>query len=47
MRPEMTVTSAAECDLIVEQALAVLEETGMRFGACGALDGLERARARA
>lgn len=46
MRPEMTVTSAAECDLIVEQALAVLEETGMRFGACGALDGLERAGAR-
>lgn len=38
MRPEMAFTSAAECDLIVEQALAVLEETGLRFGPCAALD---------
>ncbi len=46
MRPEIVFASAAECDLIVEQALAVLEETGMKFGACAALDDLERAGAR-
>ena len=37
---------AAECSLIVEQALAILEETGMHFGQCAALDELERAGAR-
>jgi trimethylamine:corrinoid methyltransferase-like protein len=46
MRPEMAFTSGAECGLIVEQALEILEETGMRFGPCAALDDLERAGAR-
>jgi len=38
MRPEMTFTSDAECGLIIEQALAILETTGMNFGHCRALD---------
>jgi len=46
MRPEMTFTSAAECSLIVEQALAILETTGMCFGRCQALDVLADAGAR-
>ena len=40
------MTSRAECSLIVEQALAILEETGMHFGQCAPLDELERAGAR-
>jgi trimethylamine--corrinoid protein Co-methyltransferase len=46
MRPEMAFTSSAECSLIVEQALAILETTGMCFGRCQALDVLADAGGR-
>jgi trimethylamine--corrinoid protein Co-methyltransferase len=46
MRPDVTFTSEAERSLIVEQALAILESTGMRFGRAQALDVLEGAGAR-
>jgi trimethylamine---corrinoid protein Co-methyltransferase len=46
VRPELTFVSEAECSLIVEQALDVLETTGMNFGRAKALDELEAAGAR-
>jgi trimethylamine--corrinoid protein Co-methyltransferase len=46
MRPETTFASEAECSLIVEQALYVLETTGMHFGRAKALDVLADAGAR-
>jgi len=46
MRPETTFTSAEECSLIVEEALAILETTGMCFGRSQALDVLADAGAR-
>ncbi len=46
MRPRVTFTTEAERSLIVEQALHVLETTGMRFGRAKALDALAEAGAR-
>jgi trimethylamine--corrinoid protein Co-methyltransferase len=46
MKPLMTFTSAAERQLIVDQALDILERVGMRFGQCDALDLLGEAGAR-
>ncbi|MEI6451796.1 MAG: trimethylamine methyltransferase family protein [Actinomycetes bacterium] len=46
MRPQVSWTTAEERRLIVDQALALLETVGMRFGACASLQRLADAGAR-
>ena len=43
MRARVTWLTASERSLLIEQALHILESTGMRLGACDALDELETA----
>jgi trimethylamine--corrinoid protein Co-methyltransferase len=46
MKPTVTLTTADERALIIDEALALLEEVGLRTGPCAALDALADAGAR-
>ena len=46
MRPQVSWTTAEERCLIVDQALALLDTVGMRFGGCASLERLAYAGAR-
>jgi len=46
MRPQVSWTTGDERRLIIDEAFALLEDVGMRFGACAALERLAEAGAR-